>query len=52
MEEVVDDLGATKLKDIGRCMSALKQRYPGKIESGTAGKVMRKALTGQKAAAK
>ena len=52
VEEVVDDLGATKLKDIGRCMSALKQRYPGKIESGKAGKVMRKALTGQKAAAK
>ena len=44
---VVEDLGATKLKDIGRCMSALKKRYPGKIESGPAGKVMRKALTSQ-----
>ena len=52
VEEVVEDLGASKLKDIGRCMSALKQRYPGKIESGTAGKVMRKALTSNKASAK
>ena len=52
VEEGVEDLGASKLKDIGRCMSALKQRYPGKIESGTAGKVMRKALTSNKASAK
>ena len=52
VEEVVEDLGATKLKDIGRCMSALKERYPGKIESGPAGKVMRKALTANKEAAK
>ena len=52
VEEVVEDLGATKLKDIGRCMSALKQRYPGKIESGSAGKVMRKALSGEKASSK
>lgn len=44
---VVEDLGATKLKDIGRCMSALKKRYPGKIESAAAGKAMRKALTSQ-----
>ena len=50
--QVVEDLGATKLKDIGRCMSALKERYPGKIESGPAGKVMRKALTANKEAAK
>jgi hypothetical protein len=52
VDEVVEDLGATKLKDIGRCMSALKKRYPGKIESGTAGKAMRKALTSGKAATK
>lgn len=44
---VVEDLGASKLKDIGRCMTALKQRYPGLIEPAIAGKAMRKALGGQ-----
>ena len=45
VEEIVSDLGASKLKDLGRCMSALKERYPGMIESGTAGKAVRKALS-------
>lgn len=44
---VVDDLGATKLKDLGRCMSALKARYPGLIKSGPAGRAVRDALTGR-----
>ncbi len=42
---VVDELGATKLKDLGRCMSALKARYPGLIQSGPAGRAVRDALT-------
>lgn len=41
---VVEDLEASKLKDIGRCMSALKTRYPGQIETGSAGKAVRRAL--------
>lgn len=41
---VVEDLEASKLKDIGRCMSALKTRYPGRIETGSAGKAVRRAL--------
>ena len=45
VEEVVTDLGASKLKDLGRCMSAPKERYPGMIESGAAGKAVRKALS-------
>ena len=45
VEEIVTDLGASKLKDLGRIMSALKERYPGLIESGTAGKAVRKALS-------
>ncbi|MEZ5946578.1 MAG: GatB/YqeY domain-containing protein [Hyphomonas sp.] len=45
VEEVVSDLGASKLKDLGRCMSTLKERYPGLIETGEAGKAMRKALS-------
>ena len=40
-----DFLGASRLKDLGRCMSALKERYPGMIESGAAGKAVRKALS-------
>ena len=44
---IVEDLGASKLKDLGRCMTALKERYPGLIEPALAGKVMRKALSGQ-----
>ncbi len=42
---VVDELGATKLKDLGRCMTALKERYPGLIKSGPAGRAVRDALT-------
>lgn len=41
---VVTELDAKKLKDVGRCMSALRQRFPGRIEGGTAGKVVREAL--------
>ena len=44
-EIIVTDLGASKLKDLGRCMSALKERYPGLIETGAAGKAVRKALS-------
>ena len=45
VSEVVTELGASKLKDLGRCMSALKERYPGLIETGEAGKAVRKALS-------
>lgn len=41
---VVEDLDASKLKDVARCMSALKQRYPGRIDTGAAGKAVRQAL--------
>lgn len=41
---VVKDLEATRLKDLGRCMQALKVRYPGQIETGSAGKAVRNAL--------
>lgn len=42
---IVAELGATKLKDLGRCMSALKERYPGLIETGPAGRAVRDALS-------
>jgi uncharacterized protein YqeY len=44
VEVVIEDLDATKLKDMGRCMAELQTRYPGRIETGTAGKAVRRAL--------
>ena len=35
-ETVVRELRAQKLKDVGRCMTALRQKYPGRIECGPA----------------
>lgn len=45
VEEVVEDLEAAKLKDLGRCMAALKERYPGRVDTGTATSAVRKALS-------
>lgn len=44
VQAVVVELEASKLKDVGRCMSALRQRFPGQIECGPAGKAVRDAL--------
>ena len=41
---VIEDLEASKLKDMGRCMAELQNRYPGRIDTGTAGKAVRRAL--------
>lgn len=45
VNQVVEDLGASKLKDLGRCVTALKARYPGQIEAASAGKAVRTALS-------
>lgn len=42
---VVADLEASKLKDVSRCMSELRERFPGRIECGPAGKAVRAALS-------
>nr|WP_070960402.1 GatB/YqeY domain-containing protein [Hyphomonas sp. Mor2] len=42
--EVVTQLQARKLKDVGRCMTALRQKYPGRIECGPASKAVRAAI--------
>lgn len=44
VDRIVAELEASKLTDVGRCMSALKARYPGRIDSGAAGKAVREAL--------
>jgi uncharacterized protein YqeY len=44
VSKVVEDLDAHKLKDMGRCMAELQSRYPGRIDTGSAGKAVRRAL--------
>ncbi|MEM9740639.1 MAG: GatB/YqeY domain-containing protein [Pseudomonadota bacterium] len=44
VKSVVDELDASTLKDLGKCMSTLKARYPGKIDSRAAGQAVRRAL--------
>ena len=43
--QVVHDLEASKLRDVGRCMSALRERFPGQIDCSLAGKAVRAALS-------
>lgn len=45
VKQVVEDLGAKKLADLGRAVMALKERYPGLIEPVSAGKAVRAVLT-------
>ncbi|MEM1150040.1 MAG: GatB/YqeY domain-containing protein [Pseudomonadota bacterium] len=44
VKTVVEELEASTLKDLGKCMSTLKARYPGKIDSRAAGMAVRRAL--------
>ena len=41
---VVTQLRASKLKDVGRCMTVLREKYPGQIECGPASKAVRAAI--------
>lgn len=41
---VVTQLQASKLKDVGRCMTVLREKYPGQIECGPASKAVRAAI--------
>ncbi len=41
---VISELGASGLKDMGKCMGALKERYAGAMDFGRAGAVMKKVL--------
>jgi len=42
---VVAELGVSGLKDMGRTMSALKERYPGKMDFGLASKMVKTLLS-------
>jgi uncharacterized protein len=42
--QVVDDIGAAGLRDVGRAMTELKQRYPGQMDFGRASCVVKSML--------
>ncbi|PSJ60501.1 GatB/YqeY domain-containing protein [Kumtagia ephedrae] len=42
--QVVDEVGAGGLRDMGRCMNALKEKYPGKMDFGKASGIVKELL--------
>lgn len=44
--QVVQEVGAAGLKDMGKCMGALKERYPGQMDFGKASKMVKDILAG------
>ncbi len=44
VEEVMEELGAATIKDMGRVMAALKQRYAGRMEFGKASALVKERL--------
>ena len=44
VDGVIAEIGATGLKDMGRCMGALKQRYQGEMDFGRANKAVKARL--------
>ena len=44
VSEVVEEFEATGLKDMGKCMGALKERYQGAMDFGRAGAKLKEAL--------
>lgn len=44
VNDVIEDLDAHSLKDLGRCMSELKSRYPDRLDPREAGKKVKAAL--------
>jgi uncharacterized protein YqeY len=44
VQEVIEELGAATIKDMGRVMAALKQRYAGRMEFGKASALVKERL--------
>ena len=44
IESVIGELGASSVKDMGRVMATLKQRYPGRMDFGKASGIVKEAL--------
>jgi hypothetical protein len=45
VNDVIRELSANGLKDMGKCMGALKERYAGAMDFARAGALMKKALS-------
>ena len=43
--KVIEDVQGQSLRDMGKCMSALKERYPGKLDFGKASGVVKEMLS-------
>ncbi|MEE9313165.1 MAG: GatB/YqeY domain-containing protein [Rhizobiaceae bacterium] len=43
--EIVKEVGGESLRDMGKCMNALKERYPGKLDVGQASKIIKELLS-------
>jgi len=44
VKTVISELGASGLKDMGKCMAALKERHAGAMDFGRAGALMKQTL--------
>ena len=42
--QILSEVGGSSLRDMGKCMSAIKERYPGKLDVGQASKVVKELL--------
>ena len=42
--QVVEEVGADGLRDMGRCMNALKEKFPGKMDFGKASGIVKELL--------
>jgi uncharacterized protein YqeY len=42
--QVVDEVGGDGLRDMGRCMNALKEKFPGKMDFGKASGIVKSML--------
>ncbi|MCV0397624.1 MAG: GatB/YqeY domain-containing protein [Rhizobiaceae bacterium] len=42
--QVIDEVGAAGLRDMGRCMNALKEKFPGKMDFGKASGIVKTML--------
>lgn len=45
VKDVIDEYDASGLKDMGKCMGALKARYSGAMDFGRAGQLMKEQLS-------
>lgn len=43
-QQVISEIGADGLRDMGRCMSALKEKFPGKMDFGKASGIVKTML--------